>query len=89
MAGKTEVALAASEQSGLAASNELIRWLRLLALPVWARAAILLLVVIVVVGGTALLPGKAGADSAEQAAFRHVFLARGVVEAQRHAMLAP
>ncbi len=59
--------MAASEESGLAASNELIRWLRLLALPVWARAAILLLVVIVVLGGTALLFGGALRRDAEQA----------------------
>lgn len=59
--------MAASEESGLTASNELIRWLRLLALPAWARASILLLVVIVVLGGTALLLGGALRRDAGQA----------------------
>lgn len=59
--------MAAPEDSGLAASNELVRWLRLLALPAWARATILLVVIVVVLGGTALLLGSAFNRDAEQA----------------------
>ena len=41
--------------SPIETSNELVRWLQLLVLPLWARAGLLLVMALIVVGGLALL----------------------------------